>query len=246
MKGLYLFFAFLAVFSISSCKSVIPPTVSQTALVENTEYQDEYIKLEKCKYVANEGKIQIYYPQLRGLNDSSYEKIVNDALYIYALNDYFDNWTISNLSLQVDYSIHYMDKNYISIEFTGKGDTDGSRVSYVQYGVNLDLHQIDYLPNLYRIGISDIVDIQSLYDAISNGSYKYIGIIEDESDTYSGEDFAQMFQTSLKNQQYNNKELTNFFFDEDGIILLIDDRYPHKLKVAFNSIKSNLGLEKMK
>jgi len=245
----FLIILFIAVF-LNACaytETYLPTVPSPSDIRQNTILPtissvdtDKYDNVEKQQYVANAGKINIFYPQLINMQDTEYQKIINDSLYVYAINEYFNKWDINNLYLKIDYTIHYLDSDFVSIEFYGEGHTNGSRINYIQYGVNLDLRVIDSVYYFHRMEISEITQIQSVYSAISNGDFQYLGVLDENALSLSGNDIASTFLV-LSANEYN--ALNSFVFDETGIILFIDDRYPHSLKIEYGLIDNTLILK---
>jgi len=156
---------------------------------------------------------------------------------VYALDEYFEKWDINNLYLKINYTIHYLDRDFISVEFYGEGDADGSRKNYIQYGVNLDLRVADPLHCFHRLEISEVVQIQSVYNAISDGNFQYLGVLDESTLSLSDNDIASTLQILLANE---DNALNCFTFDKEGMFLFIDDRYPHRLKIDHSLIDDNL------
>jgi len=174
----------------------------------------------------NNGDVQIFYPQLTGFKDSDFEKNVNDYLYSCAVTEELDKWEQGTLCLNIDYYIHYADENYISVEFKGEGNVFGSRLSYVQYGVNLDF---DKNPSL-RMEISEIIDLQDAYNAIENEVYEYLGVTEKEKLGCTSEEFTESTKRLLESNS-DSDTFNIFAFDDENVFLFIDARYPYKIKI---------------
>jgi len=203
-------------------------SVSKSVTVKRCEY--DYKKAE------NKTNVKIYYPQIDGMVDLDIQTQINTLLKEEGLNDYSNRWNIENLTLEVDYSIVYINEKYMSVKFYGTGDAD-SYPTNLGYAINIDLSTGD------RISLEEIVDIDGFLKILSTGK----GYLEIEND-FILEDYT--YQELTKQYQNDDKDelavpgYNTFYFTADRLGIYI--YFPHAfgdyrtIEVDFKDIRSNV------
>ena len=136
-KTIYVILLVFIVLISTSCNNakdkkpnILPKEQSKTETVKgslNDFDASESRKLEvtKQKYVKKE--VEIYYPQVAGLNNSNNQKKINEIIKNEALKamNYYDG-DYSDLSLKIDYKILFNSTNLLSIQYSGLGYVKGA------------------------------------------------------------------------------------------------------------------------
>jgi len=203
-------------------------TVSKSVTVKRCEYD--------YKNAENKTNVKIYYPQIDGMVDLDIQTQINTLLREEGLNDYSNRWNIENLTLEVDYSIVYINEKYMSVKFYGTGDAD-SYPTNLGYAINIDLSTGD------RISLEEIVDIDGFLKILSSGK----GYLEIEND-FILEDYT--YQELTKQYQNDDKDelavpgYNTFYFTADrlGIYIYIPHAFGdyRTIEVDFKDIRSNV------